>query len=568
MSEATTGCCRLEHLRELHNATKAIGVLVDPARIAEATVAHACSVMGVEAAVLLLRSEEGLFKVQSQAGGGPGSGYLELPGPIVQNRIVQHEHALSSADLGLETDQAYAGFSFAPLRTEKDHDLFGLLGIGRPLKTLSTSDLELFCVLASAAAMAFQQVRHRQRAVNEERVRQLAQIPEANPFPVLRVDDAGRILYMNPAARRFAAQAGGPGERIDEILPGFGARVRRLIDEGLRVVEEPHEVGGRSLLLTYQPFPDTCEAFVQIVDVTKRVQAEQQVRSYAAELETAYRELRETQSQLVQSEKLAALGNLVAGVTHEMNTPLGSIRSSAQTARQALAILTEAVSDVEISEVLGRRPRLARALRSLEQTVADTGKASERISGIVNSLRNFARLDEADLKRASLTEGLENTLTLLQHRLDGRIQVLREYETTPEILCYPAQLNQVFMEVLINAIEAIERAARPRDDSDANGDDKDSGNGNGAGNGTIAVSTWQDRDWVMVQIRDNGIGIRADDLSRVFDPGYTARPGGVTVGTGLGLSTSYRIMEQHRGSIELDSTVGRGTSITLRLPVS
>jgi signal transduction histidine kinase len=549
-----TGCCRLEHLRELHNATKAIGVLVDPARIAEATVQHACSVLGVDTAVLLLRAEEGLFKVRAWAGRGSSWPDLELP-----DRIDRREHALSSADLGPEIVQVYANFTFAPLRTDKrmdtetDRDLFGLLGIGRPLGSLPTSDLELFSVLASAAAMAFQQVRHRQRAVNEERVRQLAQIPEANPFPVLRIDDAGRILYMNPAARRFVARAGGSGEWIDEILPGFGERVRRLIDEGLRVVEEPHELGGHSLLLTYQPFPDTREAFVQIVDVTKRVRAEQKVRSYAAELETAYRELRETQSQLVQSEKLAALGNLVAGVTHEMNTPLGSIRSSAQTARQALAIVTEAISDGVISEELERRPRFSRALRSLEQAVVDTGEASERIGGIVNSLRNFARLDEAELKRASLTEGLENTLTLLHHRMHGRIQVLREYQPTPEILCNPAQLNQVFMEVLNNAIEAIDRSTE---------------NGDRAGAGTIAVSTWQDRDWVMVQIRDDGVGIRADDLSRVFDPGYTARPGGVKVGTGLGLSTSYRIMEQHRGTIDLDSTVGRGTSITLRLPVS
>jgi signal transduction histidine kinase len=550
MTEPATGCCRLEHLRELHNATKAIGVLVEPARIAEVTVEHACSMLGVDTAVLLLRTEEGLFKVQAWAGGRRSWPDLELP-----DRIDLRKHTLSSPDLGLEIVQVYDNFTFAPLRSdkEKDHDLFGLLGIGRPLRSMPTPDLELFSVLASAAAMAFQQVRHRQRAVNEERVRQLAQIPEANPFPVLRVDDAGRILYMNPAAQRFAARAGGSGEWLDEIMPGFGERVRRLIDEGLRVVEEPHETEGRSLLLTYQPFPDTREAFVQIVDVTKRVQAEQKVRSYAAELETAYRELRETQSQLVQSEKLAALGNLVAGVTHEMNNPLGSIRSSAQTARQALAIVTEAISDGELSEALIRRPRLSRALRSLEQAVADTGEASERIGGIVSSLRNFARLDEAELKRASLTEGLENTLTLLRHRLDGRIQVLREYQPIPEILCNPAQLNQVFMEVLNNAIEAIDRT-----------DEK----GGKARAGAIAVSTWQDRDWVMVQIRDDGVGIRADDLSRVFDPGYTTRPGGVKVGTGLGLSTSYRIMEQHRGTIELDSTVGRGTSITLRLPVS
>lgn len=570
MSEPTTSCCRLEQLRELHTATKAIGVLVDPAEIAEATVKHARSVMGVDAAVLLLRSGDGQYEVQARAGQGDRPP-LELPGAVGQLRIVEHVHAVSSAELGAKVDQAYAGFSFAPLRAgaEADQDLIGLLGIGRQPSTLSSSDLELFCVLASAAAMAFQQLRYRQRAVDEERVRQLAQIPEANPFPVLRVDDAGRILYMNPAARRFAARAGGSGERIDEILPGFGQRLRRQIDEGLKVVEEPHEVRGRSLLLTFQPFPDTREAFVQIVDVTKRTQAEQKVRSYAAELETAYRELRETQSQLVQSEKLAALGNLVAGVAHEINTPLGSIRSSAQTARQALTIVTEAVSDGALSEMLTERPRLARALRSLEQAVADTSAASERIGHIVNSLRNFARLDEAELKRANITEGLENTLTLLQHRMQGRIQVLREYEPTPEILCYPAQLNQVFMEVLDNAIEAIDRTAQPGDGgrAKADGTGRD-GATNGDGTGTIAVSTWQEQDWVMVQIRDDGIGIRADDLSRVFDPGYTERPGGVKVGTGLGLSTSYRIMERHRGSIELDSTVGRGTSITLRLPVS
>jgi two-component system NtrC family sensor kinase len=172
---------------------------------------------------------------------------------------------------------------------------------------------------------------------------------------------------------------------------------------------------------------------------------------------------------------------------------------------------------------------------------AITITASERITTIVQSLKNFARLDEAELQQADVREGIDSTLTLLHHVMKGRVEVIKEYGEVAPILCYPNQLNQVFMNLLANAAEAIE------------------------GNGTITISTAQVGTEIQVKIADSGGGIPAEIRERIFDPGITTKGRGV--GTGLGLSISYNIVHDHQGRFEVQSKEGVGSEFTIVLPV-
>ncbi len=268
---------------------------------------------------------------------------------------------------------------------------------------------------------------------------------------------------------------------------------------------------------------------------------EDRVRERTLELHQTNRELREAQAQLLQSAKMAALGDLAAGVAHEINTPLGSIHSNADVSKRVAEVVRQALSDEALMPAVSRQPRLAQALEALEQATATTLVASDRIVRIVKSLTNFARLDEAERKKADLHEGIESTLTLLQHKLKHRIEVIRDFAEIPRMVCSPNRLNQVFMNLLLNAIQAIGER------------------------GTITIRTRLDGDHVVLQFADTGHGIPAGNLDRIFDPGFTTRGRGV--GTGLGLAITYRIIEEHRGGIEVSSEVGKGTEFTIRLPI-
>lgn len=286
---------------------------------------------------------------------------------------------------------------------------------------------------------------------------------------------------------------------------------------------------------------DTSLTVGSVRDVTRRVKAEEQLRAYAHELELANQAIRDTQVQLVQSEKMASLGTLVAGVAHEINTPLGSINSNADVSRRALEIVHAYLKDPSTRPGEALPERVAQALTILLEANATTLTATHRIVGIVRSLRNFARLDEAEMKEVDIHEGIESTLTLTYHEFKRRIEIIRDYGNLPNIWCYPNQVNQVFMNILVNAIHAIPEK------------------------GTITITTRGDADNVTVAFTDTGIGIPAENLRRIFDPGFTTK--GVGVGTGLGLSIVYRIVAAHDGRVDVSSEVGRGTTFTVTLPI-
>jgi len=259
------------------------------------------------------------------------------------------------------------------------------------------------------------------------------------------------------------------------------------------------------------------------------------------QLESSFQELKDTQSQLVQSEKMASLGNLAAGVAHEINSPVGAVASAADTSQRSIDKIIKILEGGRELKEIKEDEKFQEVLNILKGNNDVIVMASERIAKIAQSLRSFARLEEADFQEADIHEGLESTLTLLHHELKDRIKIVKEYGDIPKIHCYPNQLNQVFMNILVNASHAIK--------------DK----------GTITIKTAKKDGNVIVSISDDGEGIKEDNLGKIFDPGFTTR--GVGVGTGLGLSISYNIIKDHKGELKAKSEVGKGSEFIISLPI-
>jgi predicted ATPase/signal transduction histidine kinase/tRNA A-37 threonylcarbamoyl transferase component Bud32 len=271
-----------------------------------------------------------------------------------------------------------------------------------------------------------------------------------------------------------------------------------------------------------------------------------------AQLNESLQRQQQMQNQLVISEKMASLGNLVAGVAHEINTPVGAVASSADTARRVAQRIEQALDEAEALQDLQGNPRLKRLLGMLDDSHEVINTASERVTGIVQTLRNFARLDEAERKQVDLHEGLDSTLILVRHRLKDSISVTRDYGQLQPVTCYPNQLNQVFMNLIINAVDAIEQAATRNPDRDRPR--------------AITIRTRMENGQAVVQITDTGDGVPAELQNRIFDPGYTTK--GVGIGTGLGLSISFSIIQKHQGTLTLQSDPGQGATFTVSIPVN
>jgi two-component system, NtrC family, sensor kinase len=306
---------------------------------------------------------------------------------------------------------------------------------------------------------------------------------------------------------------------------------------------------------------------IQHEEVLARIRVHLQLRNATRmmeqrtnEVNQALESLKQAQLHLVQGEKMAALGQLVAGIAHEINNPVNFIHGNLTYVKQYTQDLLEFVQLYQkhypnpVDEIRKR----AKAL-DLEFLQADLVKVldsmamgSDRIRDLVLSLRNFSRLDESELKPVDIHAGIDSTLVILQHRLKGRpdfpaIEIIKDYKQLPEVECYPSQLNQVFMNILSNAIDALEESA--------------------IASPTITIRTSAiDTNWVTVCIADNGVGIPEPIRSKLFDPFFTTKP--VGKGTGLGLSISYQIVtEKHRGNIECHSTAGQGTEFVIRIPM-
>ena len=269
--------------------------------------------------------------------------------------------------------------------------------------------------------------------------------------------------------------------------------------------------------------------------------ANRQLRQEVSERKRAEEEVEATLAKLAQSEKMASLGMLVAGVAHEINTPVGAISSMHNTLMRAVVKLRSTLDTICSAESDEHRS-VHKLFKILEDGNRVITSGTERITNIVRRLKSFARLDESDLQRVDLHEGIEDTLTIVHHELKHKAVVERNFGQFPPIACYPGQLNQVYVNLLINAVQAIK--------------DK----------GTITITTFRKNDHVHIRIKDTGVGIPKELLGRIFDPGVTTK--GVGVGTGLGLSICYQIIEDHHGKILVESQVGKGTTFTVVLPMN
>lgn len=288
----------------------------------------------------------------------------------------------------------------------------------------------------------------------------------------------------------------------------------------------------------FRDIEDTWRELQVVQDVTARRKLEDALTAANEELEDKVaertRELQAKQTQLVQSEKMAALGNLVAGVAHEINTPLGALVSNNDLFFRTIVKLKELFPNSQSTE-------LAEHLERIDKINRINKEAADRIVTIVKSLRDFARLDQAEKDTVDIRKGLDSTLTLVQHELKGRVEIVREYGPVPNLTCFPNQLNQVFMNLLVNASQAIE------------------------GKGKITVRTFEKDGALVVEIADTGKGMSEDTIRRAFDPGFTTKGSGI--GTGLGLSIVHQIIEGHGGKVEIDSRLGQGTTFRLILPL-
>ncbi|MGB3636591.1 MAG: ATP-binding protein, partial [Rivularia sp. (in: cyanobacteria)] len=293
----------------------------------------------------------------------------------------------------------------------------------------------------------------------------------------------------------------------------------------------------------------------------------EKTKTQATKLAQAFQELKQTQAQLIQGEKMAGLGQLIAGVAHEINNPVsfifGNLTYVTEYTQDLLKIVNlchqhldnlPAEIQKEIEEI-----DLDFIISDLPKTLESMKIGAERIREIVLSLRNFSRKDEADLKVVDIHEGLDSTLLILGHRLKANgeypgIEIIKKYEKLPSIECFPAQLNQVFMNILSNSIDALEQqfSTSPTKFTKLTLN--------------IEISTEVINDKVVIKISDNGCGIPEEIKERIFDPFFTTKE--VGKGTGLGLLICYQIIvEKHHGKIQCSSQVGEGTEFTIELPI-
>ncbi|NES88369.1 sensor histidine kinase, partial [Okeania sp. SIO2B9] len=284
-------------------------------------------------------------------------------------------------------------------------------------------------------------------------------------------------------------------------------------------------------------------------------------------LEQTLQQLQRTQYQLIQSEKMSSIGQLVAGVAHEINNPIGFIYGNLSPATEYVSDLLnlidlyqenypEPVEEIqdEIEEI-----ELEFIVEDLQKLLNSMNVGAERIRDIVISLRNFSRLDEAEMKPVNIHEGIDSTFLILHTRIKEKsdkreVEIVRNYGQLPQVICYASQMNQVFMNLFSNAIDALAFLRDKQQEFDHKP--------------TITVSTEvTELNTVKIKISDNGSGINSETLSKIFDPFFTTKP--VGTGTGLGLSISYSIVvEKHQGNLSCISEIGKGAEFIIEIPIT
>lgn len=419
----------------------------------------------------------------------------------------------------------------------------------------------------------------------------LAQYSVACPTEDKRIlivddDDVVRSVFEEYLSERFSCTVASGFDEAMALLnrESFALVISDVIMPGRSGIELLREVTTR--------FPDTAIIMVSGVDRTQRVldavrlgaydylikpceldvldltveraierrallrtarQHKRDLERWNMELRQSKAKLERLQAQIVHSEKMASLGQLAAGVAHELNNPAGFIYGNMEVLGQCAEDIKRLLAFYDSVPLTAEVEAQARAIKSeidyentlgdLFSVICDCREGAERIRDVVNNLRLFSRLDEAEFKKVDIHEGLESTIRLLsRYYSSGSIMLKRDYAELPPVDCYAGQLNQVWMNLLVNAAQAV------------------------AGAGEVRVMTRQDADRAVITITDTGCGIALELLKKIFDPFFTTKP--VGEGTGLGLSVSYSIIERHQGTINVESRLGQGTTFTVTIPIN
>ena len=382
----------------------------------------------------------------------------------------------------------------------------------------------------------------------------------SDPADVLRGLEAGADSYLtkpyddNFLLDRVAAVLADPETTAEEaISPSAPLRVvfagqRHLVTAGPRQV--------LSLLLS--TYANAVQRNRELMEAERRLQEQNKLLQSAARAERdAHESLKNAQAHLVQTEKLASLGQMVAGVAHEINNPLSFVANNAvvlqrdfAALRELLLLYTAAEPKLEASPDLvnpireyRERMDLPYTLSNLEEVLNRSREGLRRIAQIVKDLRDFARLDESDLNAVDLNAGVQTTAHIMATKAREKdVKLDLDLSTLPLVTCYSAKINQVVLNLLSNAIDACQA------------------------NGEIAVRTALNGDFVLIEVSDTGCGIDPAIITKIFDPFFTTKP--IGQGTGLGLSISYGIVQEHGGTISVESTPGVGSRFTVKLPLS
>ena len=368
---------------------------------------------------------------------------------------------------------------------------------------------------------------------------------------VLLVDPAGKIRRCNQALRLFVDKSYMEilGTDLQELFLTHSLTTRTTLTSGTELYHAP---SGRWFIFTEYPFTDRTENENRGTVITIHDTTELKITMDA--LGKAYKELQATQAQVLHNEKMASIGQLAAGVAHEINNPIGFVSSNLGTLGKYLERLTgfmtsqaRFVEDAASPEAQQELATLRQSLK-IDRIIPDIGKlisesldGANRVHKIVQDLNTFSRVDQGNSKVTDLVACLESAITIVWNELKYKATLKRNYGNIPPINCYPQQLNQVFMNLLVNAGHSIESQ------------------------GLITITTWSDNETANVSIGDTGCGIAPEHLNRIFEPFFTTKD--VGKGTGLGLSISYDIIQKHHGEITVESTVGAGTTFTVKLPL-